>query len=56
MITNAEPVRVAHAMTGDRERFLGAGADGYVSKPMSQIVLQQEIERVLCLTPENPAD
>ena len=37
----------AHAMTGDRERFLGAGADGYVSKPMSQAVLQKEIERVL---------
>lgn len=37
----------AHAMTGDRERFLGAGADGYVSKPMSQISLQKEIERVL---------
>jgi CheY-like chemotaxis protein len=34
-------------MTGDRERFLGAGADGYVSKPMSQITLQKEIERVL---------
>jgi CheY-like chemotaxis protein/nitrogen-specific signal transduction histidine kinase len=46
----------AHAMTGDRERFLGAGADGYVSKPMSQVVLQQEIERVLRLTPENSAD
>ena len=37
----------AHAMTGDRERFLGAGADGYVSKPMSQSALQKEIERVL---------
>jgi PAS domain S-box-containing protein len=37
----------AHAMTGDRERFLGAGADGYVSKPMSQGILQKEIERVL---------
>jgi PAS domain S-box-containing protein len=37
----------AHAMTGDRERFLSAGADGYVSKPMSQAILQQEIERVL---------
>jgi CheY-like chemotaxis protein len=37
----------AHAMTGDRERFLGAGADGYVSKPMSQAALQKEIERVL---------
>ena len=37
----------AHAMTGDRERFLSAGADGYVSKPMSQAALQKEIERVL---------
>ena len=37
----------AHAMTGDRERFLAAGADGYVSKPLSQAVLQQEIERVV---------
>jgi signal transduction histidine kinase/ActR/RegA family two-component response regulator len=37
----------AHAMTGDKERFIGAGADGYVSKPMSQTILQDEIERVL---------
>ncbi len=37
----------AHAMTGDRERFLAAGADGYVSKPMSQVVLEREIRRVL---------
>jgi PAS domain S-box-containing protein len=36
----------AHAMTGDRERFLAAGADGYVSKPMSEASLRQEIERV----------
>jgi CheY-like chemotaxis protein len=39
----------AHAMAGDRERFLSAGADGYVSKPMSQVSLQTEIERVLAL-------
>lgn len=37
----------AHAMAGDRERFLGAGADGYVSKPMSQATLHAEIQRVL---------
>lgn len=37
----------AHAMTGDKERFLAAGADGYVSKPMSQETLQKEIKRVL---------
>lgn len=35
----------AHAMTGDRERFLAAGADGYVSKPMSEEALRKEIER-----------
>ena len=37
----------AHAMTGDKERFMAEGADGYVSKPMSQNVLQKEIERVM---------
>jgi len=37
----------AHAMTGDRERFLAGGADGYVSKPMSQVALEREIKRVL---------
>jgi PAS domain S-box-containing protein len=39
----------AHAMTGDKERFLAAGADGYVSKPMSQTALQKEIDRVVQL-------
>jgi signal transduction histidine kinase/ActR/RegA family two-component response regulator len=37
----------AHAMTGDKERFLAEGADGYVSKPMSQAALQKEMDRVL---------
>jgi PAS domain S-box-containing protein len=36
----------AHAMTGDRERFLAAGADGYVSKPISAALLAQEMARV----------
>lgn len=35
----------AHAMTGDRERFMSAGADGYVSKPMSEASLRKEINR-----------
>ena len=36
----------AHAMTGDKERFLAAGADGYVSKPMSEQTLRREIVAV----------
>jgi PAS domain S-box-containing protein len=39
----------AHAMTGDRERFLAAGADGYVAKPISGAALQSEIARVRAL-------
>jgi CheY-like chemotaxis protein len=46
----------AHAMTGDRERFLAAGADGYVSKPMSQSALQKEIERVLSVPQPSDGD
>jgi PAS domain S-box-containing protein len=36
----------AHAMQGDRERFIEAGADGYVSKPIRHDELKQEIARV----------
>jgi len=34
-------------MTGDRERFMAAGADGYVSKPISATLLAQEMTRVV---------
>jgi two-component system, sensor histidine kinase and response regulator len=37
----------AHALKGDRERCLEAGADGYVPKPVSAAMLFREIERVL---------
>ena len=36
----------AHAMTGDRERCLDAGMDGYVSKPISATRLEQAINAV----------
>jgi two-component system sensor histidine kinase/response regulator len=36
----------AHAMTGDRERCLEAGMDGYISKPISQVELFDAIERL----------
>jgi two-component system, sensor histidine kinase and response regulator len=37
----------AHALSGDRERFLDAGMDGYVSKPFSRDDLAREILSVL---------
>ncbi len=40
-------VLTAHAMRGDRERFLAAGADGYVTKPIQFEQLQAEIDAVL---------
>jgi len=36
-------------MKGDRETYLSAGMDGYVSKPIDLGKLFQEIERVMLL-------
>lgn len=36
----------AHAMTGDREKLLGEGFDGYVAKPFQLHELAVELERV----------
>ena len=36
----------AHAMSGDRERCVAAGMDGYASKPIRLDELRQEIERL----------
>ncbi len=37
----------ANAMTGDREKYIASGMDGYVSKPIDRNVLYQEIVRVV---------
>jgi two-component system, sensor histidine kinase and response regulator len=34
----------AHAMTGDRERCLDGGMDGYLSKPINQALLFEVVE------------
>jgi CheY-like chemotaxis protein len=41
----------AHAMTGDRERCIAAGMDGYVSKPISKQALATAIEDLIPMTP-----
>jgi len=37
----------AYAMSGDKERCLAAGMDGYASKPISAAELKAEIQRIL---------
>ncbi len=37
----------AHAMRGDRERFLAAGCDGYISKPIDVATFAGEVEKYL---------
>ena len=40
----------AHAMEGDRQRFLGSGMDGYISKPVHSRELFEVIESLLGLS------
>src|SRR5215218_7248744 len=37
----------AHAMRGDRDRFLEAGCDGYISKPIDVKTFVESIERYI---------
>jgi len=40
----------AHAMAGDADKFLDAGMDGYVSKPIQSSILRAEIDRLTHIT------
>jgi len=46
----------AMAMAGDRERCLAAGADGYISKPITAQELLKEIQRVRTMTPAEKSE
>jgi two-component system cell cycle response regulator DivK len=41
----------AHAMTGDRERALGAGFDGYITKPIDIRTFPDEVNAALVRAP-----
>jgi CheY-like chemotaxis protein len=43
----------AHAMKGDREQFLAAGMDSYVSKPIRPDALFETIKKVLATTSQS---
>jgi CheY-like chemotaxis protein len=45
----------ADAMSGDKERYLAMGMDGYLSKPIAERDLISEITRVRALSPEQLA-
>ncbi|MGA7613536.1 MAG: response regulator [Thermoanaerobaculia bacterium] len=45
----------AHAMRGDRDRFLAAGCDGYISKPIDVKTFVTSIRRYLPGSGDSPA-
>ena len=46
----------AYSATGDEERIRAAGAQAYVSKPISVVKFAQTVEDLLILKPEEPIE
>ncbi len=46
----------ANAMVGDREKYMKAGMDGYVSKPIDRTLLFEAMEKVLGVRVAKPAE
>jgi CheY-like chemotaxis protein len=44
----------ANAMVGDREKYMKAGMDGYVSKPIDRVLLFEAMEKVLGVRVSQP--
>jgi CheY-like chemotaxis protein len=45
----------AYAMDGDREKVLGAGFDGYITKPLDMKTLYREVSKYLAAPREKKA-
>lgn len=39
----------SYAMTGDRERFLAAGCNGYIEKPIDPLTIIEQIHKIIGL-------
>ena len=37
----------AHAMSGDRERIIAAGCNGYIEKPIDPITLVEQVHKII---------
>jgi len=46
----------AFAMSGDKEKFIATGMDGYISKPVNLDALQNTIDQVLLAKSRNAAE